>query len=340
MKRTIKLIALLPILMVFMGCPTNSATTNKQSVENHVPDTTAFDDSAFIAVLAKKGVPLTPSGKIDVNDQVTLDSLNAIKKLDLNTEMKSVKGIEYIKNLESLWLLETKIQSIDLTNNIELLSFRAYNSYIGSLDLSKNVKLTTFSTERLTLKELDLSNQMNLDVLFLGDLQNPEKVSFVEKLILPDSSKLTYIDISYTKIKSLDLSKHTLLEKVSARGCGLTSINVSGLTQLKNLTCDLNQLEVLDVRGLVNLSQLYCSYNHLTELHLGDNVKLTQLSCGNNYLTTMDISDLPKEGDNTIDFYPQFEVGDTTKTRINKRAVVVDDGEEIDGESFSPDEEF
>ena len=48
----------------------------------------------------------------------------------------------------------------------------------------------------------------------------------------------------------------------------------------------------------------------------------------------MDISDLPTDEHCAINFYPQQEVGDTTKTRINKRAVVVDDGEEINGKSF------
>lgn len=71
---------------------------------------------------------------------------------------------------------------------------------------------------------------------------------------------------------------------------GLTSIDVSGCTNLTYLSLDNNGLTELDCTGLLNLITLYCDYNSIGTggpLTLTGCVSLQHLTCTNNALTSM-----------------------------------------------------
>ncbi|MFZ5431525.1 MAG: hypothetical protein ACOZDD_14955 [Bacteroidota bacterium] len=96
-------------------------------------------------------------------------------------------------------------------------------------------------------------------------------------------------------------------------GRGITALDVTGLTQLRDLACDYNQLQELYVsslsklnnlyaqgnllntitlEGLNNLSNLYLTGNQLTSVTLTGLNQLWQLHLGDNQLTSLDISGL------------------------------------------------
>jgi Leucine-rich repeat (LRR) protein len=65
----------------------------------------------------------------------------------------------------------------------------------------------------------------------------------------------------------------------------LTSLDVSGLTELNYLVCHSNQLSSLDVSGLTELNYLYCNSNQLTSLDVSG-TGLNTLYCPANQLTS------------------------------------------------------
>ena len=76
-------------------------------------------------------------------------------------------------------------------------------------------------------------------------------------------------------------------------GAGLVGkLDLTGLTELKYLNCDSNQLTELDVSNNPLLETLYCERNLLTELDVSNNPLLGALICSN-LLTELDISNNP-----------------------------------------------
>ncbi|MBP5620469.1 MAG: hypothetical protein J6X44_00485, partial [Thermoguttaceae bacterium] len=72
----------------------------------------------------------------------------------------------------------------------------------------------------------------------------------------------------------------------------LTSLNLSGCTNLETLDCHNNALTHLDLDGCVRITELNCSSNSLTDLDVSPCKDLTRLSCYINEITSLNISGL------------------------------------------------
>jgi hypothetical protein len=97
-----------------------------------------------------------------------------------------------------------------------------------------------------------------------------------------------------TNITSIDVSGLTQLRTLSCNNnAQLSSLNVSGLTQLRTLYCNNNaQLSSLDVSGLTQLTTLQCNNNaQLSSLDVSGLTQLTSLECNNNdQLSSLNVS--------------------------------------------------
>ena len=60
----------------------------------------------------------------------------------------------------------------------------------------------------------------------------------------------------------------------------LTSLDLTGLTNLRTLSCSQNQLTSLDLAGLTSLAIFYCHENRMTHLDITMLPALTTLMCG------------------------------------------------------------
>ena len=103
---------------------------------------------------------------------------------------------------------------------------------------------------------------------------------------------LTILYCDTNNLTSLDVTGLTNLEKLSCYGNQLTSLDVSGLANLTTLECYNNNLTSLDVTGLTNLENLYCYNNNLTELDVTGLTNLITLLCYSNNLTSLDVTTL------------------------------------------------
>ena len=70
------------------------------------------------------------------------------------------------------------------------------------------------------------------------------------------------------------------------------TLDVSGMSELKYLSCGNNNLTGLNVSGLTNIETLQCANNKLTSLDVSGLTTLETLQCYNNLLTTIDLTGL------------------------------------------------
>lgn len=82
----------------------------------------------------------------------------------------------------------------------------------------------------------------------------------------------------------------TACKRLRCGGIGLTSLDVSKMPQLVELTCAGNELTSLNVSNNVNLQWLNCSSCMLTSLDVSKNTALTKLECYVNSIPSLDVS--------------------------------------------------
>jgi len=104
--------------------------------------------------------------------------------------------------------------------------------------------------------------------------------------------KITSLDCSGNWLNSLNVQGLTALKELVCYHNQLTALNVQGLTALQSLDCYNNQLTALDVQGLTALQVLNCFGNRLTELNVQGLTALQGLNCSGNRLTELNVQGL------------------------------------------------
>lgn len=87
-----------------------------------------------------------------------------------------------------------------------------------------------------------------------------------------------YVD----NMTTLDLSGMTSLRNINTSETHLTSLNISGLINLRNLKCYGNPISSLNLTGLINLETLDCNSTGLTSLNLSGLSSLLTIDCSSN----------------------------------------------------------
>lgn len=119
---------------------------------------------------------------------------------------------------------------------------------------------------------------------------SPEERSVTTMSITGMKETLLGEDVPVKSIEGIEY--FTDLETLRCGGIGLTTLDVSKLTNLVHLTCQGNELKELIVRYNVMLQELNCADNNLSELSLTYNINLERLLCENNDITSLDTSTL------------------------------------------------
>jgi len=233
---------------------------------NFIPSTTGiaineqnFPDKVFRAYVSasfdKDGSSYLSEGEIEL-----------VKTVDISAYVfvKSIKGIEYFTELETLNFSSTLVSAVDL---------------------SQNLKLKTLSCASTKLEELDLSNNRELEsVTCTGGL-----LTKIKSLNVYNCEKLKYLYCVLNSISTLDLSDCTALEKLYCTSNQLSELDVSNNKELTELECASNRLTYLDVSGNQKLVSLKCGLNNISELNVSGCKKLVVLHCEQCQLTNLEI---------------------------------------------------
>ena len=96
-------------------------------------------------------------------------------------------------------------------------------------------------------------------------------------------------------LRTLSLPQDNKIDTLMVPAAGLKKIDLSQTKQLKLLGIDNNyELSQLDLTGMKQLRDLSCEGNSLTSLNLSDCRTLVTLVCNNNQLSALDVSGLDK----------------------------------------------
>ncbi len=93
-------------------------------------------------------------------------------------------------------------------------------------------------------------------------------------------------------LTSIDLSANTKLTHVEVFDNDLTELNLDGLKELRELSCDGNSLTSLDISAF-GMKELFCYNNPMTSLTLGSQSDLQRLFCYGTNLDTLDLRGCP-----------------------------------------------
>ncbi len=91
-------------------------------------------------------------------------------------------------------------------------------------------------------------------------------------------------------LTSLNLSRNVKLTQLDCAGAHLTSLNVSGCSNLNMIDCSFNPLETLNLSNNKKLQTLYCADTKITTLNTSEMTGLESLYVYNGILEELDVS--------------------------------------------------
>ena len=257
-----------------------------------------FKDVYFLEALLE-------NNKIDRNGDEQISEMEArlVTNLELTHRVqnliRNIDELSYFTSLETLKIRHACEESLSLImpnyaklkeveialqkfDNINLSNCK-YLEKISGFQATKIINLSgcvALKEVGLTAPDIDVSGCSMLEVLGVS----------TNFLNVTGCTALKELSISGS-LNTVDLSSLIALEKFDYSGYGgLTSLDLSNNTALKELYCSSNQLTSLDLSNNTALTELYCNSNQLTSLDLSNNTALTELSCYFNQLTSLDVS--------------------------------------------------
>ncbi len=169
-------------------------------------------------------------------------------------------------------------------------------SALGATAMAADVAINSMNFPdanfRTFVKKYDTNSNGNLSAAELAAVKSMYcfQSNFASLKGIEHFTALKYLDVSYNKLTSLDVSHNTALTRIDCRENKLTSLDVSRHTALTVLWCSGNKLTSLDVSRNTALTELWCGSNKLTSLDVSRNTALTAFRCFNNQLTSLDVS--------------------------------------------------
>lgn len=230
MNKNLLLAVAVPALLLLSGC-----SDDDQSLPSGQPginDPSSLFDPLFAKELERRGY-------IESSDNISLEAVARITELDVSGEydnrgeLKSLRGIEYFVNLESLDCDYNQLTELDVTSNMALTELSCSFNQLTELDVTNNAALTELSCGSNQLTELDVTN----------------------------NTALTRLYCSVNQLTELDVTNNTALTELSCWRNQLTELDVTGNTALTELSCWNNQLTEMDISNNQNLEYFDCLYN-------------------------------------------------------------------------------
>lgn len=208
--------------------------------------------------------------------------------------------------------LSNSLSTFDLSGISTSLTYLSLVNYkLSILNISNFNNLTTLSISNSSLSSLDLSNRPKTMSL---SLVNTTITSF-------STTGTNFNTINFNGssaiASSFNFTNRTTLNTISCNNCGLSTLNVSGCSNLNTLDASNNSFTSLS--GLT--SAIYTLYinncNFLTSLNVSSITNLSYLECSNNSLLTSLIFT-----SNNSNLYALYAYNNSSLTSLNLNPVV------------------
>ena len=273
-----------------------TATYNLNCISNK----TYIPDDNFEAALIELGFD---KGALD--NYVVTDSINTIQILDIsNRNIFDLTGIANFVALDSLNCSDNKLNSIDISANVNLKNLDCRGNYLTNLDVQSNTLLIRLLCGDNNLSVLDVSKNLNLKQLncnsnYLKNIGLAVNVNlqelncntnFISTINLGANINIKKLYCSNNKLTAIDLTNNTLLKELDCASNLINQLNLSTTKDLIRLDCSINNLSTLDLSKDTVLENIKCNSNQLTTLNLNKNPLLRVINCSNNRLTSINLS--------------------------------------------------
>ncbi|MDR1223700.1 MAG: hypothetical protein LBL07_12615 [Tannerella sp.] len=197
----------------------------------------------------------------------------------------------YVADLPQLKYIQHTSKSLTelKINNCANLDYVSGPSYSTSYEMPSKLEIENCPGLRkvfyssCNLTDINIRNCQNLDSL---NISRNELASFQY-----DGKSLTYLNCAANGLTSLDISGNTGLKNLYCNDNAISSLTMDGCYNIETLNCANNRIQVLTVDGLSKLQDLYCGKNRLTSLDISKNPVMDKLDCSENPdLVTLHIS--------------------------------------------------
>ena len=265
---------------------------------------TTFPDDKFRALISGRDYDKNGDGTLDVEEITYIRNIYC-----QNMGIKSLKGIEYLKELRGIYCMDNEISDWDLSHNKlltgiwcsgnqftsldftgldDLVWVYCHDNKLTSLNVRNNPKMAYIECNTNPLKELDVTQNPELEHLMCGTCQ-------LTKLDLTHNPKLQHLDCFANEFTSLDLSQNSMMKRLNIwNNEHLGNVNINNMKGLQTYNCAKTGIKKLDVSHHPELYKLTCGYNEITSLDLSKNPKLIILECQDNSLNKLDLSKNPQ----------------------------------------------
>ena len=265
---------------------------------------TTFPDPKFRALISGRDYDKNGDGTLDVEEITYIRNIYC-----QNMGIKSLKGIEYLKELRGIYCMDNEISDWDLSHNKlltgiwcsgnqftsldftgldDLVWVYCHDNKLTSLNVRNNPKMAYIECNTNPLKELDVTQNPELEHLMCGTCQ-------LTKLDLTHNPKLQHLDCFANEFTSLDLSQNSMMKRLNIwNNEHLGNVNINNMKGLQTYNCAKTGIKKLDVSHHPELYKLTCGYNEITSLDLSKNPKLIILECQDNSLNKLDLSKNPQ----------------------------------------------
>ena len=232
------------------------------------------------------------------------------------------RGIRYFTNLKELWFEsyidrrnpediteaeKSNIQKMDLSGlkKLQKLEIECGNSYLQQINLEgcTNLKEIYIQGDE-NISDINLDQCVNLQKLYCSQITMDKiKLSGMKKLqeaqlggvmaksvVIKKCPALKRLDVSGHNMTKLKLKDIDNVEDMYLWSKSLPSLDVSSLSGLKKLTCQLSACSFLDLSENKNLKNFNCSYSEgLREVNVSGCKKLKVIRCNHSGLKKLNV---------------------------------------------------
>lgn len=233
-----------------------------------------------------------------------LDELTELRNLYLDDNELTALNVGKNTKLSFLSCRNNLIESLDLTNNPNLIDLRCGYNKLTKLELSNHSALEYIECQYNQIPELNITkcpnlsglicmnnNLTSLDVTQCTALKNMNcEDNNIANLDVTKCTELTGLVCYNNKLKSLNLSQ---CEKLTYLLCGnndLSDIDVSNCKDLYYFGCDSNKISILDISKNEKLENIYCQYNQISTIEVSHLTNLKELWCADNNISELDVT--------------------------------------------------
>jgi uncharacterized repeat protein (TIGR01451 family) len=226
-------------------------------------------------------------------NNIARNSTGNTVKIDINNDGQiQVSEAAAIWQLNVSGITSASLEGISSFSNLRKLD--CSNMYLTTLNVSMLPHLKELICNESNVTSVDVSGLIDLEIFFCN-------WCFLTELDLTGLSALKEVDcrqnysgLAGTYLTSLILSGNSNLEKLDCFGNKITSLNVTGLPNLKRLNCASNNISsVIDLSGSPLIEFVAISDNQIPDIHISDKPNLQSFYCNTNQLVELDFGQMP-----------------------------------------------